>query len=82
MKHSHETSGVCASRIDFELDGKGTVHNAKFIGGCAGNTNAISALVEGLPAEEVVKRLEGIQCRGGTSCPDQLARAIKKVLAK
>jgi len=81
MKHSHTTQGICAARIDFELDDQKRVRNAKFLGGCAGNTMAISALVEGMPAEEAITRLQGIQCRGGTSCPDQLARALKKVLA-
>jgi uncharacterized protein (TIGR03905 family) len=78
-KHEFATKGICASRIDFEIDGKGLVRNTRFLGGCAGNTTAISSLVEGLTPKEVIKRLEGINCRGGTSCPDQLAQALKKV---
>lgn len=81
MKYSHTTTGTCAVRIDFEVDDEGFVHNAVFVGGCGGNTKAVSALVEGLPASEVIKRLEGIPCRGDTSCPDQFAQALKKVLA-
>ena len=81
MKHSHITQGTCAARIDFEVDAQNIVHNVKFLGGCAGNSQAVSAMVEGVPAEEVIKRLQGIPCRAGTSCPDQLARALKKVLA-
>lgn len=81
MKHSHTTQGTCAARIDFEIDDKNIVHNVNFLGGCGGNTKALSAMVEGVHAEEVIARLQGIPCRGGTSCPDQLAKALKKVLA-
>lgn len=81
MKHSHMTQGTCSGKIDFELDDDHKVRNVKFYGGCGGNTKAISAMVEGVSAEEVIARLQGIQCRGGTSCPDQLACALKKVLA-
>ena len=82
MKHSFMTQGTCAVRIDFEVDDDKKVHNTKFIGGCGGNTKAVAELVEGLPAEEVIKRLEGIPCRGGTSCPDQFAKALRKVIAQ
>jgi len=80
-KFSHPTQGICAARIDFEIDDDNKIRNAQFIGGCGGNTKGLSALLEGMPAEEVAKRLEGIPCRAGTSCPDQLAKAVKKVLA-
>ena len=80
-KFSYTTQGTCAARIDFEIDDANRVHNAKFIGGCAGNSRAIASLVEGQPADEVINRLQGIPCRGGTSCPDQFAKALKKVLA-
>jgi uncharacterized protein (TIGR03905 family) len=76
--HTAKTSGgICAPRIDYEIDDNGNIHNVKFYGGCRGNAQGIAALVEGLPIEEVVKRLQGIQCRNGTSCPDQLAQALK-----
>ena len=81
MKHTHTMTGTCAVRIDFEVDEGGLVHNATFIGGCSGNTRGISALVEGMSATDVIARLEGIPCRGTTSCPDQFAKALKKVLA-
>jgi uncharacterized protein (TIGR03905 family) len=82
MKYTHKTTGTCSVRIDFEIDDKGNIHNAQFIGGCAGNTKAVAALVEGMAAKDVITRLEGIPCREGTSCPDQFAKALKKVLAK
>jgi len=82
MRHEYKTSDVCASKIEFEIDGERRVHDVKFSGGCMGNRNGIAALVEGMRVEDVVARLQGIQCRMGTSCPDQLAKALKKVLAK
>lgn len=64
-------------QIDIELDGE-TIRSVVFTGGCHGNTQGIAALVSGMRAEEAIARLEGINCRGkGTSCPDQLARALK-----
>ena len=79
MQYEYKTRGVCASKILFDLDGD-TVSNIRFIGGCSGNTQGIAALVEGMPLDEVVKRLEGIKCGSRpTSCPDQLAKALKKV---
>lgn len=77
MKYSYTPRGVCSALVEFELE-DGIVHNVKFIRGCHGNAQGIGALCEGMRAEEVVKRLEGINCNGrGTSCPDQLAKAIK-----
>ena len=71
------TRGVCAQAIEYEvLDG--VVHNVKFIGGCSGNTQGVATLVEGMKVEDVIYKLEGINCGGkGTSCPDQLAKALK-----
>jgi len=82
MKHEYQTSDVCASKIEFDVDDEKRLHDVKFSGGCMGNRNGIAALVEGMKAEDVVKRLDGIQCRMGTSCPDQLAKALKKILAQ
>ena len=80
MEYSYDTTGTCSSRIDFEIN-DGTLHNVKFVGGCNGNTKGVSALVEGMKAEEVVGKLENIKCGfRNTSCPDQLTQAIKKVL--
>ena len=77
MKYTYTPRGVCSAQIDFEID-NGVVKNVRFTRGCSGNTQGVSALCEGMKAGEVVKRLEGRDCGGrGTSCPDQLAKAIK-----
>lgn len=75
-----KTKGTCSSQISFDvIDGK--VYNVKFTGGCNGNLKGIAALVEGQDANEVAKRLEGIQCGfKSTSCPDQLSKALKQAL--
>lgn len=80
MTYQYRTKGVCSRNITFDVvDGK--VINVKFDGGCNGNTQGVSRLVEGMDANEAVRRLEGIQCGfKGTSCPDQLAKAIKQAL--
>ena len=72
---TYNTSGVCARQITFEIiDGK--LHNVKFMSGCPGNLRAIGKLVEGKDAKEVAELLAGNQCRNGTSCVDQLSKAI------
>ncbi len=78
----YKTKGVCASAIGFEVvDGK--VHNVKFQGGCSGNTQGVAALVEGMDVNEAIKRMEGIKCGfKPTSCPDQLAKALKETSAQ
>ena len=77
MKYAFTPRGVCSARIEFELEGN-TVKNVEFTRGCSGNTQGVAALCEGMDADEVIKRPEGINCGGkGTSCPDQLAKAIK-----
>lgn len=71
------THGTCARSIHVELDGN-TIHNVAFTGGCPGNTQGITRLVEGMDADEVIRRLKGTLCRGKTtSCPDQLALALE-----
>ena len=78
---TYKTKGVCASHSEFELDDNHKVHNVHFIGGCSGNTQGVAKLVEGMPAKEVIARLEGIQCgRRPTSCPDQLATALEEYI--
>ena len=78
----YKTKGVCSMAIQYDLDDEQKVHNVKFIGGCSGNTQGVAKLVEGMPAKEVIARLEGIQCgRRPTSCPDQLAPALKEALS-
>lgn len=69
--------GVCSRLMEVEITPEGIVESVRFTGGCAGNTQGVAALVKGRPVEEVVSLLKGIDCRGkGTSCPDQLARAL------
>lgn len=80
MKYTYVTKGVCSRKIFLELDGNKIV-SAKFDGGCDGNTKGVSAMVQGLTAEEVISKLKGIQCgQKGTSCPDQLAIALQEAL--
>ena len=75
----YKTQGVCSQQIEFDLV-DGFVHNVKFVGGCKGNTQGVGLLAEGMKAEEVVKRLKGVKCRGDNSCPNQLALAIEQNL--
>ncbi|WP_026841671.1 TIGR03905 family TSCPD domain-containing protein [Citrifermentans bremense] len=77
MKISYQTSGSCASRIEIEVD-NGVIVETTFVDGCAGNTQAVSALVRGMEVSEAIRRLKGIACQGDTSCPDQLAQALEK----
>ena len=81
MQYSYTTSGTCSREILFEIvDGK--VRNVQYIGGCNGNLKGIGALIEGMDVNEAITRLEGITCGPkNTSCPDQLAKALKKALA-
>jgi uncharacterized protein (TIGR03905 family) len=82
MKKSFTTQGTCARFIDIELE-NGCIREVRFVGGCNGNAQGISALIRGMPVPEVVERVRGLQCRNGTSCPDQLAKAlIEMVLDK
>ena len=74
----YKTSGTCSAAIDFEVE-DGIVKEVKFIGGCSGNTQGVAALVKGMPVDDVISRLEGIKCGfKPTSCPDQLAKALKE----
>ncbi|MBQ6198558.1 MAG: TIGR03905 family TSCPD domain-containing protein [Bacteroidales bacterium] len=77
-KASFQTCGaVCSSQIDIELEGD-TLRSVHYTGGCHGNLQGIGALVQGMKKEDVIERLEGINCKGrGTSCPDQLSKALK-----
>ena len=80
-KFTYKTRGVCSRSISFEIE-DGKMHNVRFEGGCHGNTQGLAALAEGMDASDLVKRLEGTDCRGkGTSCPDQLAKAVKEALS-
>ncbi len=79
---TYKTQGVCSSQISFEIvDNK--VHEVKFTGGCNGNTQGVAALIEGMDVDEAIKRMEGIRCGfRPTSCPDQLAKALKAAIAE
>ncbi len=77
----YRTQGTCSSAIDLEIE-NGVITNSKFTGGCRGNTQGLEKMVVGQNAQEVMQRLRGIQCRGGTSCPDQLSHAIEEYLAQ
>lgn len=82
MEHTYKTSGVCARGITFELE-DGKVKNVRFNGGCNGNTKGVASLVDGMDAREAINKLEGITCGfKGTSCPDQLAKALKEALGE
>ena len=73
----YKPRGVCAQMIDVELDGD-VVKSVAFLGGCAGNTQGVAALVKGMNVDEAIERIQGIRCGfKSTSCPDQLALALK-----
>ena len=79
----YKTKGVCAQGIEFEIDDNKKVHNIKFTGGCSGNTQGVARLVEGMEVNEAISRMKGIDCNGrGTSCPDQLAKALEQAIQK
>lgn len=77
---TYKTQGTCSQQITYDIrDGK--VYNVSFLGGCNGNTQGVAKLVEGMDVKEVISRLEGIKCGlKQTSCPDQLAKALKSEL--
>ncbi|MCH5177732.1 MAG: TIGR03905 family TSCPD domain-containing protein [Prevotellaceae bacterium] len=79
MKIEYPTQGTCAKAILIDVDDTTkTINNVTFIGGCNGNTSGISMLVKGMKVDDVIQRLNGIQCgMKTTSCPDQLAKALK-----
>ncbi len=78
---TYRTSGTCSRAINYEVE-NGIVTKCQFIGGCQGNTQGVARLVIGRKVEEVIALLKGIQCQNGTSCPDQLARALEQTLPK
>lgn len=82
MIYEFKPTGVCARGLSFEID-DGKVKNVHFNGGCNGNTQGIAKLVEGMDAKDVISRLEGVKCGfKKTSCPDQLAKALKEALGE
>ena len=78
MQFEYKTKGTCSQYIHFDVD-DGKVKNVQFLGGCNGNLKGIGSLVEGMDIDEVISRLEGTTCGPkNTSCPDQLAQALKQ----
>ena len=81
MQYEYQTNGTCSRSILFDVE-EGKVKNVQFIGGCNGNLKGIGVLVEGMDIDEVISRVEGIHCgMKSTSCPDQLAQALKMAKA-
>ena len=79
--HTFYTKATCSTRIDFDLDAENRMHNLLYTGGCDGNLKALGKLCENMPAQEIVDKLSGITCDvKPTSCGDQLARCLRKVL--
>lgn len=78
----YKPKGVCSMEIHLDLDGD-VIKHVEFVGGCSGNTQGVSRLVEGMKATDAISRLEGIRCgMRPTSCPDQLAKALKQAIAQ
>lgn len=82
MEYRYIPKGVCSREMILDIE-DGIIKSLKIVGGCAGNTQGISKLVEGMKVEDVIKRLKGIQCgMKGTSCPDQLTQALEAFMAE
>ena len=75
--YSYKTHGTCSKEIQFDVENN-IITECRFIGGCNGNTQGVSALIKGMDVDEAISRIKGIDCAGrGTSCPDQLAKALR-----
>lgn len=82
MQYEYKTKGTCSQKIFFDIE-DGILKNVQFLGGCNGNLKGICSLVEGMDVQEVISRIEGIRCgMKSTSCPDQLASALKEAISK
>lgn len=82
MEYRYTPEGVCSREMIIEMEGN-TIKSVKIVGGCPGNTLAVSTMVEGKNIDEVIKKLKGIPCgMRGTSCPDQLSKALEKIKEK
>ena len=78
----YRPKGVCSQSIDFDIEDN-KVKNVSFVGGCSGNLQGISRLIEGMDVNEAISRIEGVRCGfKSTSCPDQLAKALKEATGK
>ena len=79
--YTYSPKGTCSRQILFDVDAENKMHNLRFIGGCSGNLQGIARLVEGRDIDEVETLLAGVRCKGNTSCPDQLSKAIAEYKA-
>ena len=83
MKTEYTNKGVCSRKTVVDLDENGIIREIEVVGGCSGNTQGIMKLLVGMDAREAITRMKGINCGGrGTSCPDQVARALEEALKK
>lgn len=79
MRYKYKTNRTCARQIIIDIEND-IIRKVEFIGGCSGNAQGISSLVKGMKSNEVIDKLKNIDCAGrGTSCPDQLARALEDI---
>lgn len=80
MTYTYKTKGVCSQQITIEINDDETIKNVEFLGGCNGNLKGIAALAKGKKIDEIIETLKGIKCGfKGTSCPDQLAKALEQI---
>ena len=80
MKQTYIPRGVCSRMIEVDVEND-IIKNCRFVGGCSGNTQGVCALVKGMDVHQAIQKLEGIDCAGrGTSCPDQLSKALKEAI--
>ena len=83
MTYTFRPRGVCSQQMQVEVDDQGVIQELQVLGGCSGNLQGIASLVQGMPAQEAIRRLKGIRCGfKDTSCPDQLARNLEKIMAE
>lgn len=83
MTYTYRTKGTCSRQITVDLDENNVIQKVQFLGGCNGNTQGVARLCVGHPAQEVIDLLSGVDCNGrGTSCPDQLSKALKEAMAE
>ncbi len=81
MRITHKNVGTCSREVSFDIDENGIISNVEFVGGCNGNLKGIASLCEGQKASDVIDRLDGIRCGfKSTSCPDQLAQALREAI--
>lgn len=81
MKFTYKTEGTCSTTIDIEVE-QDVIRSVRFVDGCDGNLQGMSVLLAGMKVDDAIEKLRGIQCQNGTSCPDQLARALTQMRKK